>query len=119
MHSCFIFFVINGDLHLTIKFKVLVIAPVIHVLLGKEESTLIFSNNSTSWGSFYYEKEADALRVLVKNQTLQQSVEWLKYDFVNQTENSSTIALTWEKRMIAFKVEADINKLQIESFRKN
>src|SRR6185503_13306650 len=30
------------------------------------ESTLIFSKNSTSWGSFFYDEKEDALRVKVK-----------------------------------------------------
>lgn len=87
------------------------------IMLGETESTLIFSKNSTSWGSFYYEPEADALRVTVKNQTLPTSVEWLKYEFINQTDNSATIAMSWEKRMIPFTVEADIHKIQMNEFR--
>lgn len=88
------------------------------IALGENESTLIFSKNATSWGSFYYEEEADALRVTVKNHTLQNSIEWLKYDFMNQTDSSLTIALLWEKRMIPFKVEAETKKIQIETFKK-
>jgi hypothetical protein len=84
--------------------------------LGEEESTLIFSKISNSWGSFYYDPQEDALRVTVKNQTLDKSVEWLKYEFIDQTDNSATIAMSWEKRMIPFKVEADVHTLQIASF---
>lgn len=87
------------------------------ISLGETESTLIFSKFSNSWGSFYYDPADDALRVTVKNQTLNTSVEWLKYEFTNQTDNSATIALSWEKRMIPFKVEADIHGLQIASFK--
>jgi len=82
------------------------------------ECTLMFSKNSTSWGSYYYNEKEDALRVKVKPVALQQSVEWLKYEFLNETENSATIALLWEKLMIPFKVEVDYIKSQIESFRK-
>ncbi len=84
---------------------------------GEQESTIIFSKISNSWGSFYYDPSEDALRVTVKNQTLETSVEWLNYEFINQTENATTIALSWEKRMIPFKVEADIHGLQIASFK--
>ncbi len=87
------------------------------IMLGEEESTLIFSKNSSSWGSFYYEPQADALRISVKNQILSQSVEWLTYEFVDQTPNSAIIAMSWEKRKIPFKVEADTQKIQIEAFR--
>lgn len=82
------------------------------------ESTLIFSKNSSSWGSFYYNPEEDALRVKVKPQKTTQSVEWLKYEFLNQTENSATIALEWEKLMIPFKVETNYVEDQLASFRK-
>lgn len=88
-----------------------------HVILGEKEDILIFSKRSNSWGSFYYNPEEDALRVTVKHQELEKSVEWLKYEFTNQTENSATVALMWEKRLIPFKVEADIHKIQLESFR--
>lgn len=87
------------------------------VALGETESTLIFSRNSTSWGSFYYEPEADALRVTVKNQTLPKSEEWLTYEFVNQTDNSATVAMSWEKLMIPFKIEVDRQKVQMDAFR--
>jgi len=87
------------------------------IALGEEESTLIFSKINNSWGSFYYDETYDALRVPVKNKALDTSVEWLKYEFVDQTPTSATIAMSWEKRMIAFKVEAETQKLQIEAFK--
>ena len=82
------------------------------------ECTLIFSKNTTSWGSYFYKPEEDALRVKVKPVATDKSVEWLKYEFMNETENSATIAWLWEKLMIPFKVEVDLNKLQLESFRR-
>jgi hypothetical protein len=87
------------------------------IALGETESTLIFSKVNNSWGSFYYDSTQDALRVKVKNETLDKSVEWLRYDFADETPNSAVIALSWEKRRIPFKVEADIQRLQIESFK--
>jgi tetratricopeptide (TPR) repeat protein len=80
------------------------------------ESTLIFSNNSSSWGSYYYDPKEDALRVKVKPAKMNNSVEWLRYEFMNQTENAATIALVWERLMIPFKVETDYIKHQIASF---
>jgi hypothetical protein len=82
------------------------------------ESTLIFSKNSTSWGSYYYDEKEDALRVKIKPQSLEKSVEWLKYEFTNQTENSVTVALQWEKLMFPFRIEVDYVKEQLESFRR-
>ena len=87
------------------------------IALGEDESTLIFSKVSNSWGSFYYDPAEDALRVSVKNMSLDKSVEWLKYEFLDQTENAVTIAMSWEKRMVPFKVEADTKTLQIAAFK--
>src|SRR5215470_10202006 len=81
------------------------------------ECTLIFSKNATSWGSFYYNEKEDALRVKVKPTQLDKSVEWLKYEFMNETENSATVALQWEKLMISFKIEVDYVATQLASFR--
>lgn len=86
------------------------------IALGDEESTLIFSRVFNSWGSFYYDPAQDALRVTVKNQTLEKSVEWLNYAFIDQTDSSATVAMSWEKRMIPFTVEADVHALQIAAF---
>src|SRR5688572_7543715 len=87
------------------------------ISLGETDDILIFSKISTSWGSFYYDATQDALRVTVKHETSDKSVEWLKYEFINQTPNSATIAMSWEKRVIPFKVEAETQKLQIEAFK--
>src|SRR5688572_10342119 len=60
------------------------------IALGEDESTLIFSKIYTSWGSFYYDPAGDALRVTVKNQKLDSSVEWLNYEFITQTDSTVT-----------------------------
>lgn len=80
------------------------------------EATLIFSNNSTSWGSYYYNDKEDALRIKIKPVRMSNSVEWLKYEFTDQTENSATIALQWEKMAFPFKIETDYIKDQVASF---
>ncbi len=85
--------------------------------VGKEESILLFSKNNSSWGSFFYDPKEDALRVTVKQQSLEKPVEWLKYEFINQLVNSAEIALQWEKWQFAFKVETDVEKYQLQSFR--
>lgn len=88
------------------------------VAYDPNECSVIFSKNSSSWGSFFYSEQEDALRVKVKPMATDKSVEWLKYEFLNETENGATIALVWEKLMIPFKVEVDYVKTQLESFRR-
>ena len=63
------------------------------IALGETESTLIFSKINNSWGSFYYDSTQDALRVKVKNEELDESVEWLKYEFTDETPSSAVIAM--------------------------
>lgn len=84
---------------------------------NNNDATLIFSNYSTAWGSFFYDPKEDALRVNVKTIPLNESVERLKYEFMNQTDNSAIVALIWEKLKIPFKVEVDFVQTQLASFR--
>ena len=79
--------------------------------------TLIFSNNSGSWGSFFYKESEDALPVKVKTMPADKSTEWLKYEFINQTESGATVALQWEKLVIPFVIETDYIANQLQSFR--
>jgi len=87
------------------------------VAYDPNECILIFSRNSTSWGNFFYTPDEDALRVKVKPIKTDRSVEWLKYEFADQTAGSATIELQWEKLMIPFRIDVDVVKTQIESFR--
>ncbi|MVM38729.1 DUF2911 domain-containing protein [Spirosoma sp. HMF3257] len=86
--------------------------------LGEQETTVIFSKIADSWGSYYYDPALDVLRVTVKNQPLDKSVEWLTYSFVNQTDSTAAVALSWEKRMIPFTVSTDLVGTQMASFRR-
>lgn len=88
------------------------------VAYDPNEATLIFSKNSTSWGSYYYDEKEDALRVKVKPQLLDESVERLKYEFSGETDNAALVSLQWEKLAIPFKIEVDYVNEQLGSFRR-
>jgi len=88
------------------------------IAYGASECTLIFSHNSSSWGSFFYDPKEDALRVTVRPVPMDKEVEWLRYEFSDEKESSATIAMEWEKLRIPFKVEVDYVKTQLESFRR-
>jgi hypothetical protein len=88
------------------------------VAYGPDECTLIFSKNSTSWGNFFYDPNNDALRVTVKPVKTDKSVEWLKYEFADQGPSSATIQLQWEKLMIPFRIDVDVVKAQLASYRR-
>jgi tetratricopeptide (TPR) repeat protein len=88
------------------------------VAYDPNECILIFSKNSTSWGNFFYDPKEDALRVKAKPIKTDDSMEWLRYEFTDQTLSAATVRLQWEKLMIPFKIEVDVIKTQIASFRK-
>ena len=46
------------------------------MIVEPEEWTLILSSNSTSWGSFYYDKNEDILRVKLKPQTAEHRIRF-------------------------------------------
>jgi tetratricopeptide (TPR) repeat protein len=68
-------------------------------------------------GQFFYSDTEDALRVKVKRVKLEKSVEWLRYEFLEQTENSALLALEWEKRRFAFRIETDLVQTELADFR--
>lgn len=59
------------------------------------EWTAIFSKNSTSWGSFFYDAKEDQLRVKVKPAKSEYN-EWLTYEFTERQPDQATVALKWE-----------------------
>ncbi|HEV9036762.1 MAG TPA: DUF2911 domain-containing protein [Puia sp.] len=88
------------------------------VAYDPNECTLIFSRNSTSWGSFFYDPKEDVLQVKVKPVAMDKNVEWLKYEFTDEKDDAATVALEWEKLSIPFRVAVDYPKTQIASFRR-
>jgi tetratricopeptide (TPR) repeat protein len=89
-----------------------------YIAYGAEQSTLIFSHDNQSWGSYYYDPRKDALRVTVKPVATNQSTEWLRYDFSNQTESAATVSLLWDKLAIPFRVETDLIQQQLDLYRR-
>lgn len=76
----------------------------VHMIPGEQDWTIIFSNNTSSWGSFFYLPSEDALRVTVKAKPCDEFNEFLAYDFVDRLQNSCTARLKWEKLQIPFKI---------------
>jgi tetratricopeptide (TPR) repeat protein len=74
---------------------------------GKEAFTVIFSKNSSSWGSFSYDPTEDVLRVEVKPAKSAAYHEWLTYEFTEREPTKATVALQWEELSvpITFTVE--------------
>jgi len=89
----------------------------LHMIINEDGgATIIFSNNSTSWGSFFYEPSEDALRVDVST-TANGHTELLTYDFINIDATSATAVLNWEKKQIPFKIEVDVTNIVLDDIR--
>ncbi len=84
------------------------------IAFDSTQSIVIFSKKYDAWGSFFYDEKDDALRVKVKPEMLDHTVEWLRYEFTKQTEGSAVITLEWENMAIPFKVEVDHLQQQFE-----
>jgi hypothetical protein len=79
--------------------------------------TWIFSKNSSSWGSYFYDPKEDALRVDVLPQD-NVYTEWLTYGFDDRLPSSATAFLSWEKKRIPFKIEVpNINEIYVSKMR--
>jgi hypothetical protein len=82
----------------------------LHMIPGENEWTVIFSKDSTSWGSFAYKQENDALRVTVKPEPAEMH-DALAYDFDQVLPASAIVTMRWEKVAVPFKVEVKVNDL--------
>jgi hypothetical protein len=89
----------------------------IHMAVWPDSVLLILSKQNDAWGSFYYDEKNDQLRTVLKPQMNDKSVEWLKYEFIDHKEKSCTIALMWEKWIIPFKIEVDVENIVIAKLR--
>jgi tetratricopeptide (TPR) repeat protein len=77
----------------------------------------IFSRNSASWGSYYYDPKEDALRVDTKPEDAAYT-EYLTYSFDERQQNSAIAFLQWENKRIPMKIEVpNGNELYVASMR--
>jgi len=88
------------------------------IAMGEQKAVLIFSKYNSAWGSFYYNEKDDALRVEVPVIKMNESIEWLKYEFEEQEDKSAIVCLKWEKIKIPFTVSVDLQKTQIAEYRR-
>lgn len=80
--------------------------------------TIILSNNSTAWGSYFYKEEEDALRVQA-TPTDNEYHEWLTYEFTDRQPDRTTVALMWENKKLPFTISIpDVTQLYVNNMRK-
>ncbi len=89
----------------------------VHMIADPDDWTLIFSKNSSSWGSFYYDAAEDALRVKVKPARSEYH-EWLTYEFTDRDTDHATVAMKWEDLQVPWTVKVpDITDVHIAAIR--
>ncbi len=86
----------------------------LHMIPSADQWTIIFSKNSTSWGSFSYDEKEDALRVTTKSQPAEFE-EALDYTFEDIKPDSTAVTLRWAKLAVPFHVSADVNAIVLRS----
>jgi hypothetical protein len=87
----------------------------LHMIPGEETWTVIFSNNTSSWGSFFYGASEDALRVETTPEE-HAYTHWLTYEFTDRQPDRATVALQWENLQVPWTVEvANAADLYIEA----
>src|SRR6267154_676752 len=86
----------------------------LHTIPDKDQWTIIFSKNSTSWGSFSYDEKEDALRVSVKPHAAE-PFEVLTYVVDNVKPDSALATLRWEKLAVPFRISVDVKAVVLKS----
>ena len=85
-------------------------------VMPDDKATIILSNDSQSWGSFFYDKKQDALRADVETKTVPFK-ELLTYEFNTVTPTSATVSLVWGQKEIPFTVEVPVNEIVLNNIR--
>ncbi|HTT32736.1 MAG TPA: DUF2911 domain-containing protein [Methylomirabilota bacterium] len=88
----------------------------LHTIPDKDQWTIIFSKNATSWGSFSYDEKEDALRVTVKPQPADFR-EFVTYTFEEVKPDSAAATLRWEKLAVPFHISVDIKAVVLRSIK--
>ena len=88
----------------------------LHAIPEKDHWTIIFSKNSTSWGSFTYDEKEDAQRVEVKPQAAEFR-EALTYTFEDLKPDSAVATLRWEKLAVGFRISVDVKSVVLRNIK--
>ncbi len=91
----------------------------LHMVIHEDGKVdIIFSNNSTAWGSYFYDPAEDALRVTVDSKSGPHT-ELLTYEFPAFDKTSTTAVLKWAEKRIPFKIDVDVTDIVLTQVRKD
>ncbi len=89
----------------------------LHMIINKDDTAIvIFNKTTTSWGSFWYDSKDDVLRVTVPMKSIPHT-EVLTYSFPDMGNDYAVLALDWEKKRVAFKIDVDVQNIVLGNIR--
>ena len=88
----------------------------LHAIVQEDEWTIIFNNDTEAWGSFFYEKSNDMLRVKVKP-VESKFEEFLTIGFDNLSLESVDLFIHWGKVKVPIIIEFDRHEITLDAFR--
>ncbi|MCI0348431.1 MAG: DUF2911 domain-containing protein, partial [Acidobacteriales bacterium] len=77
------------------------------VIPTEGEWTVIFNRVPRQWGAFNYNPAFDALRFAVQPLEVPHA-EYVAYLIESEEKSTAIVTLAWEKKRIAFRVEAEV-----------
>lgn len=92
----------------------------LHMIPRENEPwTIIFSKNTSSWGSYYYDESEDALRVETTPEAAPYH-EWLSFEFIDRQPEATTVALFWDELRVPFTIGVpNMNELYLASMKED
>ncbi len=78
----------------------------LHMIPTTSEWTVILSNESTAWGSFFYDQAKDAVRLTTRPEA-DGFHEHLLYTFESPTPDGATLTLHWDKVAVPIPIVID------------
>ena len=89
----------------------------LHTIPGESEWEVVFSHDTSAWGSFAYDQAQDALRVQVTSGEAPFFQERLAFTFEDVDNEKATLALHWGNLRVPIQITADTHELALASFR--
>ena len=89
----------------------------LHMVINEDSSAkVLFTNNHTAWGSYFYDPADVVLETTVTTSEIPH-VEQLKYEFNDVKANTAKVSLNWEKKQIPFTIEVPVTDIVLADIR--
>lgn len=82
----------------------------LYTIPGEDEWTIIFSNNTTLWGSGGYDQKDDAARFTVKPMEMPMSTETFTMNFGNLTDGGADLMIMWDQTAVAIPISVNTDE---------